>query len=77
MIYFPRIKCFEIGCIIPTTIYNWFWILIILYFLGMFVFGRKLCCGCGDHAISDFFSLVFWFILYPYEEIKYWYEDRA
>ncbi len=43
---------------------------IIVYFFGMLMLGTKLCCFCGDHNTSDLLSLIFWFILYPYEIIK-------
>lgn len=39
---------------------------ITLYFLGMFIFGRKLCCFCGDYAVHDLLCLMFWPIAYPY-----------
>ncbi len=46
--------------------------IIVVYFFGMLILGTKLCCFCGDHAVHDLLSLIFWPILYPYEMIKYY-----
>ena len=49
---------------------NWIIIIGIVYFLGMIFIGTRFCCFCGDHSGSDLVSLLFWFIVAPYNYLK-------